>query len=90
MTTTTIETKNRGLAYWINLVLETRKFGSTYVHADVRNNVFAFRACALDGIVFSFCSYGQSIPNGGHKYKVHARYEATGKPVPSKVLMGLK
>lgn len=76
-----------GLDYWIALTLQTRRFGHTYVHSGARRQAaFSFRAFEHDGVIFSYSSYGRSLNGGGHKYKVHARHPATGKPVPAKVL----
>ena len=78
------------LRYWINLTLQTRRFGHTYVHAGTRAAAeLPFRAFEHNGIRFSFCGWGRSLTTGGHKYKVHARYTDTDKPVPTKVLRSL-
>ena len=77
------------LAYWIAQVGKTRKFGHTYVHANVRQETMAWKAFEHDGIIFSYSSYGRSLNSGGHKYKVSARYAATGKPVSTKVLKAI-
>jgi hypothetical protein len=82
--TTTIQ--NFGPRYWAILTLQTRKYGSTYVHAPARAQSFGHAACEHDGMIFSWQGYGRSLQSGGHKYKVHAYYTATGKPVPSKIL----
>jgi len=41
-------------------------------------------------MIFSWQGYGRSLQSGGHKYKVHAYYTATGKPVPSKILQSIQ
>lgn len=95
MSTTTTETTTTtaqayGLNYWIAQTLKTRSFGHTYVHAGARHKPsFAFRAFEHDGIIFSYTGWGRSLNTGGHKYKVHARYADSGKPVPAKVLRSL-
>jgi len=76
------------LAYWIAQVCNTRRFGHTYVHANPRSETVAWKAFEHDGITFTYCGYGRSLHTGGHKYKVHARYD-NGKPVPSKVLKSI-
>jgi hypothetical protein len=82
--TTTIQ--NFGPRYWAILTLQTRKHGSCYVHAKARAQSFGYKACDHDSMIFSWQSYGRSLQSGGHKYKVHAHYAETGKPVPSKIL----
>lgn len=78
------------LHYWIGLVMQTRRYGRTYVHSGARAAAqFSFRAFEHDGIVFSFTGWGRSLITGGHKYKVHARYSDSGKPVSSKILKTL-
>lgn len=80
-----------GLRYWIAQTMQTRHWGHTYVHTGARSQApFRFRAFEHDGITFSFCSWGRSLNTAkGHKYKVHARYSDSGKPVPTKVLKTL-
>ena len=72
----------------IPYVIQTRQYGSTYVHAAVRQCVDGFQGVAgtLDGVAVTatFCGYGRSLQGGGHKFKAHLRYVATGKPVRSK------
>jgi hypothetical protein len=93
MTPTTTDNANAnayGLGYWIVQTLQTRRFGHTYVHSKARQQAeFSSRAFEHDGIIFSYTGWGRSLNTGGHKYKVHARYSETGKPVPSKVLRAL-
>lgn len=72
------------LYYWSGRALATRDFGHTYVHAAWRIASYTEK-----GIVFTWSSWGRSLAGGGHKYKVHARYVATGEPVPTKVLKSL-
>lgn len=65
------------------LTLQTRRYGNCYVPVALRNT-------ENNGeIQFSISSFGRSLQSGGHKYKVHARYAESGKPVPSKVLVNL-
>lgn len=79
-----------GLGYWVSLVLQTRRFGHTYVHTGARQNAPAsYRAFRHENILFSYSGWGRSLNTGGHKYKVHARYSDTGKPVPAKALKSL-
>ena len=88
--TTQTTPKTYGLQYWIAQTLNTRRFGHTYVHAGARAAQFAFRAFEHDGITFSYCGWGRSLSTAkGHKYKVHARYTDSDKPVPSKILRSL-
>jgi hypothetical protein len=72
----------------IPYVTQTRRFGSTYVHAAVRQSVDGFQGVAgtLDGeqVTATFCGYGRSLQSGGHKFKAHLRYTQSGKPVRSK------
>jgi len=71
-------------------VTQTRRFGSTYVHAGVRAAVTGWQGVegSLNGerVVATYSGYGRSLQGGGHKYKAHCRYVATGKPVPSKLI----
>ena len=62
-------------------VRQTRLYGSCYVKVSDRANFGT-----VDGIAYSFRSYGRSLQNGGHKYKAYANYADTGKPVPTKLL----
>jgi len=73
--------------YWANLALHTRRYGHCYVHVGARpyNG-----GTTEDGtITFTFTGWGRSLQSGGHKYKVHANYVETGKPVPSTILSTL-
>jgi hypothetical protein len=79
-----------GLNYWVAQTMTTRRYGHTYVHAGARASAnWSWEALTHEGIVFSFTGWGRSLTSRGHKYKVHARYAQTGKPVPSKVLSAL-
>jgi hypothetical protein len=75
-------------------VRDTRQYGSTYVHAAVRNAVHGWQGIegSLNGerVVATFCGYGRSLQSGGHKYKAHVRYVATGKPVPSNLINSIR
>lgn len=73
----------------LRYVLETRKFGHTYIHAEPR------RAYPLGvetwlgdrEIRITWSGWGRSLQTKrGHKYKAHANFVDTGKPVPSKLL----
>ena len=79
-----------GLNYWAAQTLKTRRFQYTYVHVGARKPS-RYEPCEyqINGITFSYSSYGRSLGLGGHKYKVRARYIDTNKPVPSKVLKSL-
>ena len=68
-------------AHQSSYVLQTRRYGSCYVKVGDRPN---FGTVA--GITYSYTSYGRSLQSGGHKYKAHANYADTGKPVPTKLL----
>lgn len=74
-------------------VRATRNFGHTYVHAAVRNAVSGWQGVTgtLNGepVVATYSGYGKSLQGGGHKYKAHCRYVATGKPVPSKLISSI-
>ena len=65
--------------YWIAQVLKTRRFGSTYIHADKRDGGM------LGGFRFGWESYGRSVSAGGHKHKAYVRGPA-GEIVRSVVL----
>lgn len=76
----------------IGYVIETRRYGQTYVHACVRRSIYRF-----DGILgevngrrvrLTWTGWGRSLQSGGHKYKAHARY-CDGKPVPTKLLRSI-
>lgn len=74
----------------IPYVRQTRQYGHTYVHAAVRDSVAGWQGLTgtLDGrdVRVTFSGYGRSLQAGGHKYKAHARFTDTGKPVASKDL----
>jgi hypothetical protein len=72
------------LYYWTGRALATRDYGHTYVHAAWRGADYIH-----GNIVFAWSSWGRSLLSGGHKYKVHARYASTGRPVPTKILKSL-
>lgn len=92
-TTTITETPAAPVSvrYWLSHVLHTRNFGSTYIHAAVREAHPHWEAIQFPelGIEFRYGGYGRSLQGGGHKYKVSARYTATGKPVPTKAIRAL-
>jgi hypothetical protein len=74
-------------------VTQTRRFGSTYIHANIRAAVSGWQGVtgALNGepVVATYSGYGRSLQGGGHKYKAHCRYVASGKPVPSKLIASI-
>ena len=74
-------------------VTQTRRFGSTYVHAAVRAAVNGWQGVegSLNGerVVATYSGYGRSLQSGGHKYKAHLRFVASGKPVPSKMIASI-
>jgi len=79
------------VSQFIGYIKQSRKYGSTYVHAQFRNNCFGFDVFPESEhggrkVKLSFCGYGRSLQSGGHKYKAYAYYRDTGKPVPSKKL----
>jgi hypothetical protein len=86
MTKFTIDKPENLPSILINYVMQTRKFGSCYVHTAVRMAVDFTWCHKVGDVAFSINSYGRSLQVGGHKYKVAAKYWETGKPVPSKVL----
>lgn len=74
----------------ISYVLATRLYGHCYIHANVRKAMFGFegitaeingRSCRL-----TWCGWGRSLQSNGHKYKAHANFTDTGKPVPTILL----
>lgn len=76
-------------------VIETRRYGVTYIHAAVRRSVLSYEGLCgtLDGepVRATYCGWGRSLQTArGHKYKAHVRYESTGKPVPSKRLADIR
>ena len=68
-------------AHQSSYVLQTRRYGSCYVKVGDRPNFGT-----VDGITYSYTSWGRSLQSGGHKYKAHANYADTGTPVPTKLL----
>ena len=75
-------------------VTQTRRFGHTYVHANIRNAIDGWHGVTgtLDGqaVVATFCGWGRSLQTPkGHKYKAHLRFVATGKPVPTKLIASI-
>ena len=75
-------------AYWVALTITTRKYGSCYVHVAARDAAPSSYACHTVGdITFFYSSYGRSLQNGGHKYKVRAYRD--GKPVRTNELRTL-
>lgn len=74
-------------------VRDTRSYGHTYVHSAVRKAIHGWQGVegTLNGqaVVATFCGYGRSLQSGGHKYKAHLRFVASGKPVPSKLISSI-
>lgn len=74
-------------------VRDTRNYGHTYVHSAVRKAIHGWQGVegTLNGqaVVATFCGYGRSLQGGGHKYKAHLRFVASGKPVPSKLISSI-
>jgi hypothetical protein len=91
ITTTDSLTSSQLIGHMIGYIVLTRRFGQTYVHSPVRHaSRFCFdvvparigdRAVRLD-----YKSWGRSLQGNGHKYKAHATWADTGKPVASKML----
>ena len=77
----------------LGYVRDTRNYGSTYVHAAVRKAIHGWQGVegSLNGerVIATFCGYGRSLENGGHKYKAHLRFAVSGKPVPSKLISSI-
>jgi len=69
------------LGYYLALVIQTRKFGSCYLHAGLPPRP------VYGDIQFVVTGYGRSLAGGGHKYKAYAMRD--GKPVRSKELYTL-
>ena len=74
-------------------VCQTRRFGHTYIHASIRASIDGWQGVegTLNGerVIATYSSYGRSLQSGGHKYKAHVKYIATGKPVPSKLISSI-
>lgn len=74
-------------------VKDTRNYGYTYIHSTIRSGIFGWQGVegTLNGekVIATFCGYGRSLENGGHKYKAHLRFVASGKPVPSKLISSI-
>lgn len=75
-------------------VRATRNYGHTYVHANIRKAIYGWQGVegSLNGerVIATFCGYGRSLENGGHKYKAYLRFVSTGKPVPSKLIQSIQ
>ena len=69
------------LSYYRALVLQSRRFGSCYLHAGAPSTY------QHDDITFRVTGYGRSLAGGGHKYKAYAMRD--GKPVRSTELKNL-
>ena len=74
-------------------VTQTRRYGSTYVHAGIRKAIHGWQGVegVLNGerVIATYSGYGRSLAVGGHKYKAHLRFVATGKPVASKFISSI-
>ena len=76
----------------ISYVATTRRYGQCYVRKDFREAVKERWNCIpganIEGkpVTLSYSGWGKSLESGGHKYKMHARFSETSKPVPSKSL----
>ena len=77
----------------IGYVEKTRRYGHTYVHASVRQQTYGWEGvhAKLDNreVKLTYTGWGRSLSSGGHKYKAHARFSDSGKPVRSKDLLNL-
>ena len=73
---------NFDLGYYVANVLKSRRYGSTYKHAEAPTRF------DHGDIRFSFQGYGRSLQSGGHKWKAYA-YRGT-KPVSTKELLTIK
>jgi len=71
----------------------TRRYGHCYVHACVRQSMFSFEGVIAEvngrRVRLTWTGYGRSLQSGGHKYKSHARYVDTDRPVPSALLRSI-
>ena len=76
-----LDTRTKMTAHQSSYVRQTRRYGSCYVKVGDRPDFGT-----IDGITYSYTSWGRSLQNGGHKYKAYANYADTGKPVPTKLL----
>ena len=70
---------------------DTRRYGSTYVHSEVRSSTFAHDVVSsanINGrpVRLRYTGYGRSLQSGGHKYKAYSWYRDTNRPVASKDL----
>ncbi len=79
----------------IGYVKETRYYGHTYIHANVRREVLGWKGVEgeIEGrkFVVTYTGWGRSLQSPrGHKYKAHARWADTDKPVPTKVLEAIR
>lgn len=74
--------KTHDLGYYVQRVLKSRQFGSTYKHAAAPTTF------DHGDIRFSFQGYGRSLQGGGNKWKAYA-YRGT-QPVPTKELLKIK
>jgi hypothetical protein len=86
-TTTTTTTTPVNIHNFMHYVWQTRMYGVTYVHAEIRRAVHSWEGAlgTLDGrlVRATYGSWGRSLQAKGHKYKAWLRFEDTGKPVPT-------
>lgn len=79
----------------IPYVIETRRYGVTYIHAPVRSAVTSYVGATgtLHGrpVRATWCGWGRSLQTArGHKYKAHLRYADDGRPVPTKLISNVQ
>lgn len=78
----------------VGYVTDTRRYGQTYLHAPVRRSIPADGVLgSVEGraVRITYRGWGKSLlSKTGHKYKVHANYTDSGKPVPSNLLNAIR
>ena len=74
-----VEVTSDTVKYFLKAALETRRYGSTYIHVGKRIGGFNYKNLRI-----FYTSFGKSLQNGGHKFKAYAWYVEDNKPVPSK------
>jgi hypothetical protein len=71
----------------------TRRYGHCYVHACVRQSGPGWQGAEAEvngrRVRLTWTGYGRSLQVGGHKYKAHARFQDTDRPVPSAMLRSI-
>lgn len=91
------------LAHWtvevpaqslVGYVTDTRRYGQTYLHAPIRRSIPAEGVLGtVEGraVRITYRGWGRSLlSKTGHKYKVHAAFVDSGKPVPSNLLTSIR